>query len=957
MSGRLRFIVLAILGAAQAQAEQPTQPILRIDTGRHSAFIHALALDESRGRLYSASEDKTVRVWRISDGRLLETFRVPIGERADGQLYALALSPDHRTLAVGGWTCWDAEGKACVYLLDAESGALLARIRGIPEVVAALRFSPDGSEVAVGLMGRGGLQIYRVADRTLIASDAAYRDKLLELDFTPDGRLVTSSLDGFLRLYDRQFALIGRVNSGLAGHQPFGLRCSPDGRFVAIGFNDVAHVSVLAAKDLKPIRTLNVVGPAPGNLTRVGWSPDSSALYATGEPHQDQAATVFRWRVAGSAQADRAFATEGRIGDLAVTHDQFVAFASDEPSLGLLDASGNIRYRLLSGVPDYSGADMQLRVSRDGSEVEVPLARHSGERRRFAVLRGILTRAQTPSADLLPPTTSAPGWRVTHWGSDAGPRVNGKPIRFDPYDQPHTFSIASDAGTLLIGTEWSLRAIDAKGEAKWNVRTPTAVRAVNSSKDGRYAIAALADGTINWYSLADGTPILSLFLDADGESWVVWTPSGYYASSVYGDNLVGWQINQGPDRSPDFFHAVQFERELYRPDVVVSRLAGTPAPPGGELQGARHLLEVAPPRVTLSSVDPGAPGHAARLRIIGESSGLPMHDVAVYVNDIPITRSGERALKPAEASHFAREVEIPLDQSENEVRVEVFNGRSLGVSEKLLTAAHAARPAQPPDRGDLYVLSVGANVFPALGHDLYLSYAARDAQEFARALSGSTQQFRAVHVHTLSDGGTTPSRANVLAMLEQLKQASGRDTVIVFLASHGVSDSVGNYYFVPRDVKKADVDAILDGRLLPAESSLIGWQTFFDALRNTAGRRLLIVDTCQARNISGRVQEFSLIKRSAASHIGFIVASKGDEESQEYPAARHGLFTYALLEGLGGAADADHDGRITVAEWFNFAAISVERLRDRRIGPQTPQFMAPRALQIVEIPRVTRVEP
>lgn len=942
-----------LLNAGAARAEPlPSTPILRIDTGRHSAFIHALALDASQGRLYSASEDKTVRVWRLADGRLLDTFRIPAGLRSDGQLYALALSPDGGTLAVGGWTCWDAEGRACIYLLDAQSGDIRSRVRGLPEVIASLRFSPDGSHLAVGLMGQGGLRVYRTADASLVASDAAYRDKLLELDFAPDGRLVAAALDGFLRLYDQRFALTARVDTGLAGRQPFGLRVSPDGRFIAVGFNDVAQLSVLSASDLKSIRTLTLPGAAtPRNLTRVAWSPDASALYATGEPRPGQTAAVFRWRVAGSALADGAFATEGRIGDLVVTRDQFVAFASDEPSLGLLDPAGKLRYRLLSGIPDYGGSSATLRVSADGAEVEASLTSRGVDLRRFSVVRGTFARRPAPSSDLAPPTIRAPRWRITDWGKPGGPRINGHPLSLEPYETPHAFSIAATAATVLVGTEWSLRAVSASGAARWTVRTPTAVHAVNSSADGRFAVAALADGTINWYSLADGSPVLSLFLHADGENWAVWAPSGYYASSAYGDTFVGWQINRGADRSPDFFRAVQFERELYRPDLIASHLGKTSGAQAGSGSGERPLLAAIPPRVKVDVLAPvpGAGPAARRIRVTAESTGLPMRDVAVYLNDIPITRFRERTLQPTETSRFAREIDLPLNRAENELRVEVFNGRSMGVSERFLSG--------PPTgvaegRGDLYVLAVGANVFPALDRGLYLSYASRDAQEFARALTKGAGAFRNVHVQTLNDTGALPTRAAVLAALEQLKQATGLDTVVVFLASHGVSDGAGNYFFVPRDVTKADVDAIVNGQTLAGESSLIGWRSFFEALRTTAGKRLLIVDTCQARSISGRVPEFSLIKRSASSHIAFILASKSDEESQEYPPARHGLFTYALLQGLSGPADVDRDGRITLVEWFRFAAGSVESLRDRRIGPQTPQFMAPVALQGLALPRL-----
>jgi uncharacterized caspase-like protein len=182
-----------------------------------------------------------------------------------------------------------------------------------------------------------------------------------------------------------------------------------------------------------------------------------------------------------------------------------------------------------------------------------------------------------------------------------------------------------------------------------------------------------------------------------------------------------------------------------------------------------------------------------------------------------------------------------------------------------------------------------------------------------------------------------------------LSAARAEDTVVVFLASHGVSDSAGNYFFIPRDAARVDIDAILNGKAVAPQASLLGWQDVFDALRNAAGRRLLIVDTCQAKQISGHFKDYSLVKRSASSRMAFVLAAQGNEESQEYEPGKHGLFTYALLEGLKGGGTRG----VSVEEWFRFAAQVVNQLRDRRIGPQTPQLIAPlslRAMRIGEAP-------
>ncbi|HEV7606246.1 MAG TPA: caspase family protein [Steroidobacteraceae bacterium] len=951
---RLAFALLGVVALSGANAEPlPTTPILHIDTGRHGAFIHALVLDENSGRFYSASEDKTVRAWRIADGRPLDTFRLPAGERAEGQAYALALSPDGGTLAVGGWTCWDAEGTACVYLLDAQTGEVRKRIRGLSDVIATIKYSPDGRHLAVGLMAQG-LRVFRASDGAQEAEDRAYRDKLLELDFSPapgKSALVATSLDGYVRLYDPSFKLLGRIDADLAGKQPFGVRYSPDGRYVALGFNDLAKANVLRATDLAVVKTLEVRSEdAPANLTRVAWSPDSSVVYVAGEPKAGRNTNLIRWSFLKDEAPRQFMASRGRIGDLAITRAGDILFAADDPVIGMLSDEGARKYILLSGVPDYRAATESLRVAADASAVEIAIAPVAGALRRFSIARGALTRVTASSPDLHAAVVRAPALRVSRWNEAGGPLVNGQKPALEPYETARAYALAPKHGTVLLGSEWALRRLDKHGATQWLVRTATAVRAVNVSGDERFAVVVLADGTIAWHRLSDGAVVLSLFIHADGESWLAWTPDGTYASSTYGDTFAGWQLNRGLDTAPDFFRAVQFERVLYRPEVIATALdsvaADVPATPADQ-----PLLDFAPPRIRVS-VLPSATRSLGmrRVRVSAESLGLPMRDVVAYVNDIPVTTFADRTLRAAEKTRFVREFEVPIAARDNDIRVEVFNGSSLGTAEKYVEATPRETPV-----GELYVLAVGANKFPHLDAGLELSYGARDAEEFAAAWRAMPpDRFSKLHVQTLDDDGRLPLRASILSALKSLSAARAEDTVVVFLASHGVSDAAGNYFFIPRDAARTDVDAIINGRTVAQDASLLGWQDVFDALRNVAGRRLLIVDTCQARQISGHFQDYSLVKRSASSRIAFVLAAQGNEESQEYEPGKHGLFTYALLEGLKGKessvdVDIDRDGNVTVEEWFRVAAQLVNQLRDRRIGPQTPQLIAPASLRAMRL--------
>ncbi len=147
-------------------------------------------------------------------------LRVPLDASHEGQLYAIAVSPDGKTVAAGGWTGWDWDGKASIYFFDVASGELIRRIGGFDNVINALAWLPDGEYLAVGLQGYSGFLVLRLSDGKTIAADAQYQDDVMDLDVSRKGRIVTTALDGFVRLYDRDFKLIGRRT--IAGREKAG---------------------------------------------------------------------------------------------------------------------------------------------------------------------------------------------------------------------------------------------------------------------------------------------------------------------------------------------------------------------------------------------------------------------------------------------------------------------------------------------------------------------------------------------------------------------------------------------------------------------------------------------------------------------------------------------------------------------------------------------------------------
>jgi hypothetical protein len=101
---------------------------------------------------------------------------------------------------------------------------------------------------------------------------------------------------------------------------------------------------------------------------------------------------------------------------------------------------------------------------------------------------------------------------------------------------------------------------------------PSVAWDVNLSRDGRYAVAALGDGTIRWYATGDGREVLALFVHPDGRRWVAWTPEGFFDASPGGDALIGYHLNQGSDRAGEFIRVDQVFSLFYRTDLVSGRL-------------------------------------------------------------------------------------------------------------------------------------------------------------------------------------------------------------------------------------------------------------------------------------------------------------------------------------------------------------------------------------------------
>jgi WD40 repeat protein len=129
------------------------EAVFKLDTGGHSALIRKILVTKS-GDLISASDDKTVRVCDSKTGREKRKILGKIGEGMEGMIYAIALSPDEKFLAVGGY--FEEASKNAnlnhgqIRIYDFQTGKLLQILKSHKNAVSDLAFSIDGKYLASG---------------------------------------------------------------------------------------------------------------------------------------------------------------------------------------------------------------------------------------------------------------------------------------------------------------------------------------------------------------------------------------------------------------------------------------------------------------------------------------------------------------------------------------------------------------------------------------------------------------------------------------------------------------------------------------------------------------------------------------------------------------------------------------------------------------------------------------
>lgn len=942
----LLFLVATILSSALN-----AQTRLVIDPQAHYGVVNDLTFTSNGKYLISVSDDKTIRIWDVEGKRLDRTIRTYAGTNAEGAIYALALSPDDRYLAIGGYF---KENEIRIVDLAKESDVVI--LKGHTNVITSLEFSTSGLQLAssdvTGIIKiwdinySGGHMVGKPNDDLI-----GHKEQVYDVSFSPDGKqLVSASYDGSLKLWDLEGV---KKTIDMRMHIDKVLSCafSSDGKFIVSGGNkgkaiiwdDRGAFSTYLASVDEPINDIVIAG---------------NHIIISGS-------TGYRYSIDNISGVDVFPVPFSKISASSTSSGNMVAFAGGaKGDIIIYDLSTKdpIQYfKNKSSLPQKIGIsnDASIVFDFDGKgysrELNLASLNYSWEVDSKKTYLEEKHEDNGYNLSVFDKYTLSTGFKGK---VEMNPRLDGR-LR--------SYSIIDDQ-TIAVGGDFSLKLYSRDGEFKGSLEGFNgAITSIASSNNK--IMARCSDQTIRVWNLSTHELLATLFLAPKGE-WICWTPQGYYEASSGGEKYMGWQVDKDIDTISKFYKSSVFASKYHNPETVKQTIGlGSFAIAEQKLKANKSKVAAVEENANLEKEDviKTAPivnwlspefltsekdQPSITIKAIVKSTSK-IKTVKILVNGRPSTKTRGVAI-PKSVGEFdiLVEQEIVLANDINEIRIFVSNEEAKVVSEKRVInligvdnrgAGRSLDVINYSDRPDLYILSVGVSKYA--NEEYNLNYADKDAKAVSEVFNTiGTEAYKDVNMSQLLNENAT--RDNVLEAFEWLDQkVQPKDMVLVFIASHGINNE-GQFYIMPHDSDLAKID-----------DTLLSWVDIASLLGNLPSNVLVFIDACKSGQLGVNVTNYNsdnteAIRDASSDENGVVImaASTGNETALESTEWEHGAFTLSLLEGLkSGKADIKEDGTIYLRELDYYISERTIELTNNAQHPTTQKPSTISRLTIINL--------
>jgi WD40 repeat protein len=897
------------------------------EMGRPIAAAHYTAKGDL---IVGIAKDGVVSTWDVTSGRTIGSF-----DTGNTEIWHAAISPDDRYLAIGGRS-----GTAQVWALESQTKL---EDRPLSKTgISGTAFAPNRNSLLVSSI-EGEIQLWDVSAATAIRhltklpSVAGYvhmfpdpkqkriewREARLGMSFTPDGRHVVAGDESWgAQLIDvATGAQVVRFTGQSSAVSSVAL--TADGPWILTDGNvvswDLRRNSSAATRQRIP-------GLQQGELNSLflsyAVSGDRKLLATVGQPRARVTELV------GGSERTSFLQPQGIRSGAAFSPDSryIITTSIGGPAL-VWDAQTGSRIRELPGIQGPAG----IAFSPDGRQL---LVGRTEARPRCPPSCGRLRLFDFESvAELKSFLTEQPAGQLT--------------AAFSP-DGRLVASGGRDGVVVVVDVQ--------TGEQKHRLVTGSAawISSVAFSHDARHLIAGASDGDIRIWSVVSGQEIVRIMIRRDG-GWAVVDPEGRYDVPL--DRPVSglhWVAGREP------IALDQLKERYYHPNLL-ARILGYDPEPIRDVRAFNQRGIALYPGVTATV--PSTSEHRLRIDLTNQDGGIGRVQVLVNGKELAAdARNGgvDSTAKTASLTVDLGDHPFLKPGEDNEIEVRAYNGEGY-LSSRGLKTVYRAPPStiEPPT---LWAVVSGVSEYQ--GTDLDLRFAAKDAEDFAKALElGAARLFGATktRITLLSTtlGARASTKANVMAALKDLKQAKTSDIVVVYLAGHGVTHGSADaeFFYLTADA----ATGTLTDPAVRQQTAISTTELAETMLQAGALKQLVVLDTCHAGRAIERLSDARQIPSSQIRALerlkdrtGVYVLAGSAADAVSYETSRYGqgLLTYSLLLGMRGAALRD-DEYVDVSRLVNFASDQVPELARGIGGIQRPVVAMPRGGASFDLGRLT----
>ena len=218
------FLLLFILPYVSFASDKPE---VFVQLG-HSDRVTSIAFSPDGKTFVSGSADNTLKLWDVSTGKEIRTFR-----GHSGDVTSVAFSPDGKIIISGSGGLFDNTLK----LWDVSTGKEIRTFRGHSDDVTSIAFSPDGKTFVSG-SADNTLKLWDVSTGKEIRTFRGHSGGVTSVAFSPDGKtFVSGSDDNTLKLWDVSTGKEIRTFKGNSDRVR-SVAFSPDGKMIVSGSHD-----------------------------------------------------------------------------------------------------------------------------------------------------------------------------------------------------------------------------------------------------------------------------------------------------------------------------------------------------------------------------------------------------------------------------------------------------------------------------------------------------------------------------------------------------------------------------------------------------------------------------------------------------------------------------------------------------------------------------------------------